>query len=238
MMSVAVVEILPFDEELVEVRQPWLTKRQLAKTKVDPLREFRETYSRDIPKNFFTRYILTRDLQIVEEPNLTRWGAFLEQDHRCLQSNRLREGAYRRMPDYRPGGLWISTVFVGATREDLFETMIFGGWLDQTQVRCDNYKEAMLNHKYAIDVALRLDAWIRVNGRWAKKLHVRWLKFWDLARKRGPHWAIKHEPAGQWMMDQIRVIPGQPPFPEPNMLLNLARMFLPRHDFNSDGIAI
>jgi len=233
--------ILPYDEELVRARQPWLTEMQdvFAREQQQEFEDQLPPFLRDFSNNgMMMKYILTLDYQVVEEPNMFRFSHFMSQDHRVLQSSTLREGPHRAMPDYRPGNLRISTVFVGIARECLFETMIFGGWLDGTQVRSETYKEAMIVHVHALDAALKLNAWVKKNGRKAKKLYVRWCRFWKLTSDRGPNWAMKHEKAGEAMMNAIRAIPGQPPFPEPDVILQIARKFLPRKDFETNDIAL
>jgi hypothetical protein len=50
-------------------------------------------------------------------------------------------------------GIFISTVFIGITEGELFETMIFGGKYDKDQWRYSNYDDALAGHQKAIELA-------------------------------------------------------------------------------------
>jgi hypothetical protein len=70
------------------------------------------------------------------------WGTAMEQDRRVTKTS-------------LPGGVEVSTVFLGIDHNWgggeplLFETMIFGGELDQEQWRYSTWEEAEKGHKRA-----------------------------------------------------------------------------------------
>jgi len=92
-------------------------------------------------------YILDENNQPVEEPNLIKWGRWMERP------------LIRVVDKTEINGLRISTVFLGIDHADcfgrpiLFETMIFGNDLgeDEYQTRCSSYSQAQAMHKKACD---------------------------------------------------------------------------------------
>jgi hypothetical protein len=88
------------------------------------------------------RYILL-DKTPVPEPSLSRWGMWMEI-------------ADRRVALSKFGDVEVSTVFLGIDHNFwdvgpplLFETMIFGGPLDQEQWRYSTWEEAEAGHQAA-----------------------------------------------------------------------------------------
>lgn len=71
-----------------------------------------------------------------------------------------------------PGGVWVSTVWLGLNHQYgngpplIFETMIFGGPLDQYQRRYSTKEEAVLGHAEAVKLA-----WLH----WAFPTVMKWL---------------------------------------------------------------
>jgi hypothetical protein len=91
-------------------------------------------------------YILNPD-HTLQEVESEVWGPWMEDN-----SNRL-------VAQYEADGVQISTVFLGLdhnyrrgpeTRPVLFETMVFGGRLDQSQWRCCTWDEAERQHLIVI----------------------------------------------------------------------------------------
>jgi hypothetical protein len=80
------------------------------------------------------RYILTPEGNPVAEPDLLRWAAWYET-------------AQRKVADTRVGEVRISTVFLGLDHQFdegtpiLWETMVFGGTLNEEQDRCGGSRE-------------------------------------------------------------------------------------------------
>lgn len=59
----------------------------------------------------------------------------------------------RKVAHTEKGGVCVSTVFIGTSEDELFETMIFGGEHDSFQERCDTWDEAEAEHKKACALA-------------------------------------------------------------------------------------
>lgn len=99
------------------------------------------------PDNITGKYILV-DRIPVEEPDLFKWGRWMEEQHR------------RRVAETMVEGIRVSTVFLGLDHgcgegpPILFETMIFGGEhnLDY-QTRCCTWGEAEKMHLAGIKAA-------------------------------------------------------------------------------------
>ena len=86
------------------------------------------------------KYVLYKDGNPVEEPDLIKWATWFED-------------ADRHVADERVGKSQISTVFLGidhsfeGVEPVLWETMVFGGPLDQECSRCaGSCKDAMAMH--------------------------------------------------------------------------------------------
>jgi hypothetical protein len=223
------VEILPFDPALIAERQPWLNETQILFSKQWP----------DMPDRM-GQYILTLDGKIVVEPNMWRAGMMREQPHGHPGYTYVSRGSGRNyMPSYEPGECYVSTIFLGNCL-GMFETMIFGGWLDSTQVRSDTYEEAMKVHAAGVDAARRVNNWLkrRKRGRWAKKLYKKWVKQWDYATHRGPHWMTPRQNRFEAMLAQVRRIPGEPPFPLPDLIFDVMRWVGTRTSFDTDTLIL
>ena len=86
------------------------------------------------------KYILDENGEPQSEPDLMKWAEWMERDDRVLRKTDVGESR-------------ISTVFLGLDHrfgDDgpplLFETMVFGGTLDQKQDRYATRQEAMRGH--------------------------------------------------------------------------------------------
>jgi hypothetical protein len=88
------------------------------------------------------KYIL--DGHKVKEVDLMTWAKWFEQADRCVAKDTIN-------------GVYISTVFLGLDHSFgsgpplLFETMVFGGPLDQEQKRYSTWEESEIGHKKMID---------------------------------------------------------------------------------------
>lgn len=87
------------------------------------------------------RYILDSDKQPVEVESLQEWAQFMED-------------ADRQVARTERGSISVSTIFLGLDHSFspdgppiLFETMVFGGRLDQEQRRYSTWAEAIAGHK-------------------------------------------------------------------------------------------
>lgn len=92
------------------------------------------------------QYILEGKIP-VKEPDLLKWGKWFEENNEARTVGRdvFRQGKSE---------ITVSTVFLGLDHgwglyhdPILFETMVFGGQLDQTQERCSTWDEAEVMHK-------------------------------------------------------------------------------------------
>lgn len=120
-----------------------------------------------MPEPRSSRYILVDDAPVAC-PDLMKWATWLE------------DSLNRRVAGDWVNGIQVSTVFLGVDHSFgegpplLFETMIFGGWHDQYQVRCSTWEEAEAMHLKAwglvrrwvwvpetVQVILK-EAWLRV----------------------------------------------------------------------------
>lgn len=94
------------------------------------------------------RFVLNERGDAVAEPDLMKWGAWMETAERHLALDKL------------PNGAKVSTVFLGLDHSFdegvpiLWETMIFGGQHDQEQWRYATRDEALKGHKKAVELAL------------------------------------------------------------------------------------
>ncbi len=243
--------IVPFNEANVLANQPWLTPQDELQAKVVG-DEFNAKYGspRLEPGRYspLTHFILTPDFRIVQEPNFLRWGIFLERGlHRIIDKTDICAGKDRdrcdfdswaaqqrhkrrrqEAPSFKIEETYVSTVFIGAHENELFETMIFGGWLNTTCWRSVTLEAAKKNHWAAVTLAHLLKRYIKRHGRSVRKDWVRLERFWRLGRKRGREWAVKHLPAVQRATDRLCRVPGSLSLPQPDLLSELAEHFLPR----------
>jgi hypothetical protein len=196
----------------------------------------------------FCHYILTTDFRIVQEPNFMRWGIFLERGmHRIIDKTNICAGQDRercdfsswaaqqrhkrkRMdaPSFKIEETYVSTVFIGTCDDELFETMIFGGWLNTIRWKTSTLEAAKKAHWSAVTLAHLLKRYIKRHGRSVRKDWVRLSRFWHLARKRGPQWAMKHIVTMQKVEDRLGRVPGGPVMPQPDLLMELAQQVVSR----------
>lgn len=92
------------------------------------------------------KYILDKDSKPVLEPDILKWGQWFENSNRTVAK-------------YEGEGYSVSTVFLGLDHQFgdgpplVFETMIFGGPLDQYQERYCTWAEAEAGHLVAMSKA-------------------------------------------------------------------------------------
>lgn len=93
----------------------------------------------------FKLYVLDADNRVVEVFDFATWGEYLEHGNRVVGWTQITSETD------------VSTVFIGIDHRIwgegpplLFETMIFGGPLDQSQWRYASYDDAMTGHKAAV----------------------------------------------------------------------------------------
>jgi len=83
-------------------------------------------------------YILNDENQVVEAGSLEQWAVFFG------------NSARRRVARTNVGGdVYVSTMFLGMGTDELFETMVFGGPLDQELWRTSTWDEAVKAHEAA-----------------------------------------------------------------------------------------
>lgn len=222
--------IYPFDARTIKTDQPWLTETHHAQA------------AEYISFPGLVHYILTTDFRIVEEPNVIRWGIFMEQPHRKIDLTVICKGRERQKylltpswaqqhSRFRPPSMveetFVSTVFLGYDKDQLFETMIFGGWLNGIMWRSTTLERAKVTHWKAADLAFRLRAYLRRHPSiW--KDWIRLNKFWELRRKRGTDWAMKHIGVMSRVEARLSRLPGYPDLPMPDTLFSLCKKWSPR----------
>lgn len=87
-------------------------------------------------------YILDVDGKTPKPCDLMTWAHWMETHHKS-----------RHVADEQVGGIRVSTVFLGLNHQWsegpplIFETMIFGGPLDQEMDRCSTWEQAEAMHK-------------------------------------------------------------------------------------------
>jgi hypothetical protein len=197
----------------------------------------------------FHHFILTPDFRVVEEPNCLRWGIFLERGtHRVIEQTKICDGSDREFdysmnswasqqrrkrkrqeyPSFKIEETRVSSVFIGTCERELFETMIFGGWLNNICWRSSTLEDVRKAHRDAINLAHLLKRYIKKHGKRVRKDWVRMYRFWRLANKRGRPWAIKQSPVMQRVDRRLGLVPGEPSTPQGDFLLELAQIFIPR----------
>lgn len=89
-----------------------------------------------------------------------RWGELVEQKHATIDPDEFEHvDDYTRIGSTRIGDIWISTVWLGLNHNFfdgpplIFETMIFGGNLDQEMWRYSTVEEARAGHAFAVNLA-------------------------------------------------------------------------------------
>lgn len=85
----------------------------------------------------------------VPEPDLIKWGQFMQSEKRTVK----KSTAKIKLGGLAIGEVVISTVFLGLDHSFnnggplLFETMVFGGIMDQEQDRCGTWEAAEKMHE-------------------------------------------------------------------------------------------
>jgi len=106
-------------------------------------------------------YYILSGKDISEEPDMVKWAKSFEKTDKVIKQEAIATGMSFDMPiskttanltDGKLEGCRISTVFLGIDHNFgdgpplLFETMVFGGKLDQEQDRYSTYDEAITGH--------------------------------------------------------------------------------------------
>ncbi len=229
---------IPFDEANVATDQPWLTpvelefSEQAEENMAERMAELMEGVLPEmrslLPGHHF---ILTTDYRIVEEPNFFRFGMFLDRaNHRYIDKTQISTGREDRGNGKSPrrGDVYVSTVFVGGSERELFETMIFGGLFNLVKWRSNTLVDAKKCHWEVVTIARELDAHLRRHGKTFRKDWVRMAKFWQLTHKRGPRWAYKHSRSMLVVFRRLTSLPGNPQIPMGNELFEFIEGFIPR----------
>lgn len=90
-------------------------------------------------------YILDQDGTAVPEPDVLKWAIWFGSADRTV--------AHDELPD----GVVVSTVFLGIDHQFgdgsplLFETMVFGGTMDESQVRFTTRADALAGHQVMVN---------------------------------------------------------------------------------------
>lgn len=231
-----------FDRRFHERMEPWMVEHLEQRVAEGDQQAIEQLHP-------LCHFILTTDFRIVQEPNFLRWGIFLERGlHRIIDKTDVCAGQDRdrdflsnswacqqrrkrkrqEAPIFKIQQTYVSTVFIGADQHELFETMIFGGWLNTICWRTSTLEAAKKAHWSAVTLAHLLKRYIKRHGRSVRKDWVRLDRFWRLGRKRGPEWAMKHLATMQKVENRLSRVPGEPSTPQPDLLHELAQHFLPR----------
>jgi hypothetical protein len=188
------------------------------------------------------RFILTTDFRVIQEPNLPRWQMFMERStHRFIDLTLICNGRepkdhgqeWKRtrrsnVPSFKIEETFVSTVFLGKSEKQLFETMIFGGWLNHVFWRRNRLEAAKQCHWEAVMLAHQLKRYMKQHGRSVRKDWIRLEEFWRLAEKRGSKWMLKHVPVMDQLECRLIQVPGRPVVPCPNFFLDLIMYARPR----------
>ena len=84
-------------------------------------------------------YVL-KDKAVIWEPDILKWAEFIAHvDERSVAKTQVASD------------ISVSTVFIGISKDCLFETMVFGGLHDGEQRRCSTWKDAESNHVEVVD---------------------------------------------------------------------------------------
>ncbi len=93
------------------------------------------------------RYYILQNQTVVSVPSAKEFGEWVETADRVVSKNQV-------------GDVEVSTVFLGIDHQFyegpplLFETMVFGGDLDQTCLRCSTWDEAVEQHENILSEVL------------------------------------------------------------------------------------
>ena len=185
----------------------------------------------------FCHFILTEDYRIVEEPNFLRWCIFLEKaTHRQIDKTEICSGSKRPdpferhsdAPSFKPQETAVSTVFIGTGPNELFETMTFGGPLGGTMWRHQTLIDAKTRHWKAVELAHKLNSYMKRHGKSFRKDWLRLEKMYKFSNTRGFSWLSKHIDIFESLHKRLYRAPGPPPIPQPDLVRQLAQMFVPR----------
>ena len=132
-----------------------------------------------------SKYILDENRQPVPCPGVLEWGKWFEAAFR----NKTRQVARTMVGDVR-----ISTVFLGLDHSFsetgpliLYETMVFGGAMDEYQDRYSTWKEAEAGHRSTVEQVKRVrwwqDLWWYVRTLWSELRRAIWYEM--RKRKKG-----------------------------------------------------
>jgi hypothetical protein len=191
-------QVIPHDPSKVREQQPWLTEDEHIFAEVqgqafnEHMRAFREsldereawmgdtetaeqTYDKKARRyRFWSHFVITERMEIVEEPNPIRWSMFLEKaKHRNIEYTKVSPGEPRKWPwtqtpwsaqmekrrkkekppSFHLAEVEVSTAFLGTAPGELFETMIFGGWHDCIRFKNATLIDAKKCHYAAVDLA-------------------------------------------------------------------------------------
>ena len=186
----------------------------------------------------YLHYILTTDFRVVEEPNLLRWGIFMEKaDHRQIDLTKICKGSlgrspcdpkYSRAPQLKPQETTVSTVFIGADLKCLFQTLVMGGPFHGVYWYHESLSDAKVRHWKTVDLMRKFSHYMRRHGKSFRKDWIRLDKTYKLMNVRGFSWLCKHIETFELLYNRLGRVPGPPPIPQPNIVYQLAEMFTPR----------
>ena len=161
-------------------------------------------------------------------------GSHRQIDYTQISSGREDRGNCKSPP--KREDVYVSTVFIGCSERELFETMILGGLLDLVKWRSATLVDAKKCHWEVVTVARQLDNHLRRHGMRLRKDWVRMAKFWRLVHRRGPYWAYKHAPAMLAAFRRLTSLPGNPTIPMGNELFEFIESFIPRPTLAKDPL--
>jgi hypothetical protein len=99
-------------------------------------------------------YILGPDHELISCSDVQKWGFWLQNADRIVAQTGYREAKSADWRDSVHPGVFVSTVFLGFDHRiwgdgppDVFETMVFGGPLDQKKERYGSWKAAEAGHQ-------------------------------------------------------------------------------------------
>lgn len=179
----------------------------------------------------FSHFILTTDFRIVQEPNVLRWGVFLEKaEHRSIDYTTISVGRdhKRGAPSFKTEYVSVSTVFIGAGENELFETRIFGGPLDGAHWRHQTLIDSKTRHWKIVKTARSLNRYMKRHGRSFRKDWLRLQKIHQFSSIRGFGWLSKHVDVLENLYIRLGRVPGHPQIPQPNIVCAMIQIFVPR----------
>jgi hypothetical protein len=178
-----------------------------------------------------SHFILTTDYRIVQEPNVLRWGVFLEKaEHRSIDITTISVGRDHKhgTPSFKTEYVCVSTVFIGASENELFETRIFGGPLDGACWRHKTLIDSKTKHWKIVQTVRSLNRHMKRHGKSFRKDWLRLQKVHRLASIRGFGWLSKHVDVLENLYIRLGRVPGRPQVPQPNIMRTMIQIFIPR----------